>query len=179
MKKEIKAKELKGKIDLGGNNKPYLIDVRTELEFSEMHIDDSELFTLNSIDKFETDKLKNYAENKELCLICRTGNRAEKVFNKLKQEGITNIKILEGGILNWKEDDLPLISNKKIISLERQVRIAAGFLVLLGIVLAILVNKNFMYLSAFVGAGLMFAGITNTCGMGILIANMPWNRSVK
>jgi hypothetical protein len=62
------------------------------------------------------------------------------------------------------------------MSLERQVRIAAGSLVLLGIVLAWLIHPALLGLSAFVGAGLVFAGVTNTCGMGVLLGLMPWNR---
>jgi hypothetical protein len=64
----------------------------------------------------------------------------------------------------------------KVISLERQVRIAAGAIVLSGVLLACLVNFNFIWLSGFVGAGLIFAGITDFCGMGLLLAKMPWNK---
>jgi hypothetical protein len=71
---------------------------------------------------------------------------------------------------------LPLAQGKKAISLERQVRIAAGSLVLLGLVLGWLVHPYFLGLSAFVGAGLFFAGVTDTCGMGMLLARMPWNQ---
>ena len=71
---------------------------------------------------------------------------------------------------------MSVVRGKKIISLERQVRIAAGFLVLVGAALALVVHPYFVGLSAFVGAGLMFAGITDSCGMGMLLAKMPWNR---
>jgi hypothetical protein len=62
------------------------------------------------------------------------------------------------------------------MSLERQVRIAAGSLVLLGVALGAFVSQWLYGLSAFVGAGLVFAGLTDTCGMGMLLARMPWNR---
>jgi hypothetical protein len=71
---------------------------------------------------------------------------------------------------------LPVVRGSKAISLERQVRMAAGSLVLLGILLAWLVHPACYGLSALVGAGLVFAGMTNTCGMGLLLARMPWNR---
>ena len=74
------------------------------------------------------------------------------------------------------ESGLPVVRGKKAISLERQVRIAAGLLVLLGAVLGWLVHPAFVGLSAFVGAGLVFAGVTDTCGMGMLLARMPWNQ---
>jgi hypothetical protein len=72
---------------------------------------------------------------------------------------------------------LPVVRGKKAISLERQVRIVAGFLVLLGAVLAMTIHPYFAGLSAFVGAGLMFAGITDTCGMAMMLARMPWNQA--
>ena len=74
------------------------------------------------------------------------------------------------------EAGLPVVRGKKAISLERQVRIAAGSLVLLGVLLGWLVHPAFIGLSAFVGAGLVFAGVTDTCGMGMMLARMPWNQ---
>ena len=71
---------------------------------------------------------------------------------------------------------LPVVRGKKAISLERQVRILAGFLVVLGAVLSRTVHPDAIWLSAFIGAGLMFAGITDTCGMGMMLAKMPWNQ---
>ena len=70
-----------------------------------------------------------------------------------------------------------MVRGKKAMSLERQVRVAAGSLVLLGVALAALVHPGFVGLAAFVGAGLLFAGLTDTCGMGLLLARMPWNRA--
>ena len=83
---------------------------------------------------------------------------------------------VEGGTLACVEAGLPVVRGKKAISLERQVRIAAGSLVLLGVLLGWFVHPAFIGLSAFVGAGLVFAGITDTCGMGMMLARMPWNQ---
>jgi hypothetical protein len=69
-----------------------------------------------------------------------------------------------------------VVRGQKAISLERQVRIVAGLLVLVGAVLAIAVHPYFAGLSAFIGAGLIFAGITDTCGMAMVLAKMPWNQ---
>ena len=85
---------------------------------------------------------------------------------------------VEGGTLAWAEAGLPVVRGKRAISLERQVRIAAGSLVLLGAILGWMVHPVFVGVSAFIGAGLVFAGITDTCGMGLLLARMPWNRVV-
>src|SRR5271157_3127554 len=87
-----------------------------------------------------------------------------------------NVVNVEGGTLEWERAGLPVVRGKKTVSLERQVRIAAGSLVVLGTGLGAFVHPGFLALSAFVGAGLVFAGITDTCGMGMLLARMPWNR---
>ena len=83
---------------------------------------------------------------------------------------------VEGGTLACVESGLPVVRGMKAISLERQVRIASGLLVLLGALLGWLVHPAFIGLSAFIGAGLVFAGVTDTCGMGMLLARMPWNQ---
>jgi hypothetical protein len=82
---------------------------------------------------------------------------------------------VEGGTLACVEAGVPVVRGRKAISLERQVRIAAGSLVLLGAGLSF-VHPAFVGIAAFVGAGLVFAGVTDTCGMGMLIARMPWNQ---
>ena len=83
---------------------------------------------------------------------------------------------VQGGTAAWEQAGLPVVRGKKAVSLERQVRIVAGFLALTGALLGFFVNIHFIWLSAFIGAGLMFAGITDTCGMGMMLAKMPWNR---
>jgi hypothetical protein len=84
--------------------------------------------------------------------------------------------VIEGGLNNLKEHGLNTEKGAgKIISLERQVRIAAGLLVLIGVLLGTWYNPWFYGLSGFVGAGLAFAGITDTCAMGMALARMPWN----
>ena len=97
-------------------------------------------------------------------------------MREARGRGWLNVVNVEGGTLACEAAGLPVVRGKKAISLERQVRIAAGFLVLVGAVLALTVHPYFAGLSAFVGAGLMFAGITDTCGMGMLLARMPWNQ---
>jgi hypothetical protein len=95
---------------------------------------------------------------------------------KFHQMGFTNVVNVEGGTLACEQAGLPIVRGRKAISLERQVRIAAGSLVVTGAVLGYLVHPAFIGLAAFIGAGLVFAGITDTCGMGMLLARMPWNR---
>ena len=85
--------------------------------------------------------------------------------------------VVAGGTEAWALEGLPLEgSRRKVIGIERQVRIGAGSLVLIGVILGFLVNPGFFALSAFIGAGLIFPGITDWCGMGLLLARAPWNR---
>ena len=89
-----------------------------------------------------------------------------------------NAVVVEGGTTAWAAAGLPCESTGgRVISLERQVRIAAGALVLVGVLLGWFVHPYFVWLSAFVGGGLIFAGITDTCAMGMLLAKMPWNQA--
>ena len=116
-----------------------------------------------------------FGKDRELLLICKSGARAAMAQKKFNTCGVPSGSSVEGGTSAWAAAGCPVVRGKKSISLERQVRIAAGFLVVLGVV-GTLLHPAAIGLSAFVGAGLMFAGITDTCAMGMLIAKMPWNR---
>jgi rhodanese-related sulfurtransferase len=100
-----------------------------------------------------------------------------KVSQKLEVAGFTNIVNIEGGTSAWHAAGLPVVEGEKVMSLERQVRIAAGSLVVIGAAVGQFVHPGGFGLSAFIGAGLVFAGLTDTCGMGMMIAKMPWNRA--
>ena len=94
----------------------------------------------------------------------------------LEGKGFTNLSVMEGGVNQWKSEGLPVKEGKGVMSLERQVRIAAGALVAIGAALAWSVSPAWVILPGFVGCGLVFAGITDTCGMGMMMAKMPWNK---
>ena len=152
-----------------------LIDVRTPIEFREVHVDFARNVPLDQLDAQAIRAQRSGSESEPLYVICRSGSRGKQACDRLANAGM-NVVNVEGGTLAWDAAGLPVIRGKKTISLERQVRIAAGFLVLVGAVLALVVHPYFVGLSAFVGAGLMFAGITDSCGMAMLLAKMPWNR---
>jgi rhodanese-related sulfurtransferase len=114
-----------------------------------------------------------------LYVICRSGSRGQQACEKFLAAGYTNVVNVEGGTQAWDQAGLPIVRGKKAISLERQVRIAAGSLVLIGSVLGAFVSPYWIGLVAFVGAGLAFSGITDTCGMGMLLSRMPWNQVPK
>lgn len=165
--------------ELAQQGKVDVIDVRTPVEFREVHASGVENVPLDSLDPQQVMGARNGSSDQPLYVICRSGNRSTKACQKFIDAGFTNIVNVEGGTRAWDEAGLPVVRGKKAISLERQVRIAAGFLVVLGSLLGFFVHPYFLAISAFVGAGLMFAGITDTCGMAMLLAKMPWNRVAK
>lgn len=156
-----------------------LIDVRTPVEFHEVHVQGARNVPLDRLSPVEVQNERNGTAEEPLYLICRGGNRAEQACRRFLEAGFTQVVNIEGGTQACEQAGLAVIRGKKAVALERQVRIAAGALVLLGVVLGTFVHPYFVGLSAFVGAGLMFAGITDTCAMGMLIARMPWNQVNK
>jgi rhodanese-related sulfurtransferase len=150
-----------------------VIDVRTPVEFTEVHVAQARSIPL--------DELKPGAltlpKDQPVYLLCRSGQRATRAAEKFAKDGYSQPIVVEGGTLAWIDAGLPVSrSTVKVISLERQVRIAAGAIVFAGVLLAHFVNPNFIWLSGFVGAGLVFAGVTDFCGMGLLLAKLPWNK---
>ena len=162
--------------DLCESGKIDLLDVRTPVEFRELHATAAHNVPLDQLDPVAVMQARNGSKDEPLYVICRSGSRGRQACEKFLAAGFTNVVNVEGGTLAWAECGLPVVRGKKAISLERQVRIAAGLLVLLGALLGWLVHPAFVGLSAFVGAGLVFAGITDTCGMGMLLARMHWNQ---
>lgn len=155
-----------------------LIDVRTPVEYREVHVDFARNVPLDQLDAAKFASGRN-GSGQPLYVICRSGSRGKQACEKFLAAGYTNVVNVEGGTQAWDQAGLPVIRGKKTISLERQVRIAAGLLVLVGSALGAFVSPYGIGLAAFVGAGLMCAGITDTCGMGLLLARMPWNRAPK
>lgn len=159
-----------------GQSGADIIDVRTPLEFREIRASGARNIPLDQIDPHQVMKQRNGSAEEPLFLICKAGSRGEKACQKFIDAGFENIINVEGGTQAWIEAGLPVVRGKKAVSLERQVRIAAGSIVLIGALLGIFVHPYFAGIAAFVGAGLMFAGITDSCAMGLLLAKMPWNQ---
>lgn len=153
-----------------------LIDVRTPIEFREVHIEFARNIPLDQLDPAAAMASRSQTADQPLYLICRSGGRSQQACDKFSKAGFQNVVSVEGGTLACVNAGLPLVHGQKAMSLERQVRIAAGALVLTGVILGYTVHHYFIGLSAFVGAGLVFAGITDTCGMGMILAKMPWNQ---
>lgn len=156
-----------------------ILDVRTAAEVQAeslpncLHIPLHEL----SAERLQEEIGKSGKPAPLIYLLCQAGRRAEMAADLLQGKVNAELCIIEGGINAVKQSQIPLqTSDRGVMSLERQVRIAAGFLVLSGVILGHFVSPNGYFLSAFVGAGLMFAGITDTCMMAMLLARMPWNK---
>jgi rhodanese-related sulfurtransferase len=153
-----------------------LVDVRTPAEFAEVHVPQAVNVPLDQLDPKAVIESRQMSNDQPAYLLCRSGARATKAAEKFARSGHDVGVVVEGGTLAWIEAGLPVDrGTAKVISLERQVRIGAGSLVLLGLILAWLVHPYFIALSGFVGAGLIFAGATDWCGMGLLLAKAPWN----
>ena len=154
-----------------------VVDVRTPLEFNEVRAVAARNIPLDQLDPHSVMKDRNGSADAPLYVICKGGTRGAKAQQKFIAAGHPNVVNVEGGTEAWVAAGLPVVRGKKAISLERQVRIAAGFIVLAGSVAAMVTGNVYLAgIPAFVGAGLMFAGITDSCAMGMLIAKMPWNQ---
>ncbi|WP_428389755.1 rhodanese-like domain-containing protein [Mucisphaera sp.] len=151
-----------------------LIDVRTAGEYRGVHVPGAISVPLDAL---SVDAVREHAgENDEVYVICQSGGRGAKACELLAKQGLERVVNVEGGTSAWVSAGLPVVRGKGTISIMRQVQIAAGSLVLLGVTGGFLIHPGFFGLSGFVGAGLLFAGLSDTCGMAILLAKMPWNR---
>lgn len=153
-----------------------LIDVRTPIEYREVHAEGACLMPLDRLDPRLVIESRDGSKDAPIYLICRTGSRAKKAAEQFEAAGFSNVVVVEGGTLAWDAAGLPVVRGKEAISLERQVRIAAGSLVAIGTALGAFVHPGFLAVPGFVGLGLVFAGVTDTCGMGMMLVKMPWNQ---
>ena len=151
-----------------------LLDVRTAGEFEAMHIYGAYNVPLDTLGEHAEEIRRNVAD--PVVLVCRSGSRAKKAEEALRGAGMPQLHLLDGGVNGWIAAGLPVQSGRKRMSLERQVRIAAGALAGIGGLLALVVSPLSGALAAFVGTGLVFAGVTETWAMGMLVAKLPYNR---
>ena len=124
-------------------------------------------------------KIGELSQSKQSYLVlCHSGTRAAMAADMLMQSGIHTAKVIEGGIARWQKEKLAVIKGQGGISLERQVRIIAGSLVLLGIIMSWLLHWAFIFIPAFVSCGLIYAGLTDNCLMGMLLMKLPYNKNL-
>lgn len=168
--------DVKQLADRSRKEKIELIDVRMPTEFREIHAECARSVPLDSLDPKSLMAARNGSVEQPLYVICRGGNRSSQACQKFIDAGFDNVVNVEGGTLAWEKAGLPVVRGKKALPLMQQVQISAGFMTVLGVILGAWVHPYGYGLSAFVGAGLMFAGVTGLCPMASLIARMPWNK---
>ena len=170
----ISAQELHQKCQ--GGECIELIDVRTPAEYQALHAQGARNVPLDRLDPKHLMNNRNGQAHLPLYVICRSGTRAEMAMKKFHDLGLTNVVSVAGGTAAWEAAGLPVNRGRRqVISVDRQMRIVAGTLVVAGVALS-WVHPAFVALSAFVGCGLVFAGVTNICPMMNTLARMPWNQ---
>lgn len=146
-----------------------LVDVREPAEYRGERLAGSRNIPLSRLAS-AADELP---KDRPVVLVCRSGRKAEEAARSLAAAGLRDVLVLEGGLSCCSGLEK---GPGGVWALERQVRMAAGALVVLGWALS-LVHPGFGLLSAFVGAGLVYSAATDSCGMASVLARMPWNRA--
>ncbi|MGE5537601.1 MAG: rhodanese-like domain-containing protein [Gemmatimonas sp.] len=149
-----------------------LVDIREPMEHAREHVPGAISLPLSTLDAGAP-----ALQDRVVVFHCKSGGRTQANAARLAAVDCRNGYVLEGGIDAWKRAGLPVAVDRRApIDLQRQVMIAAGSLVLLGLALAVALSPWFIAVDAFVGAGMVVAGVTGFCGMARILAAMPWNR---
>jgi rhodanese-related sulfurtransferase len=171
--KTITVSELAGRTEMPSPDQ--CIDVRSATEFAAGHLPEAVNIPMDQIES----RLGDLNPRVPIVLVCKGGARARMVAGLIKPCR-PDVKVLEGGTDAWAKAGLPLVVNTNTRwSLERQVRLVAGLVVVTSILLAVVTNRYWLGLTGFAGLGLTFAGLTDICPMGMLLGAMPWNRTRK
>lgn len=152
-----------------------LIDVRTPAEFGAAHAKGA---TNIPLDRLDPSSLA-YCNGNTVYFICKSGIRAQKAMEKLAESGFGNMVQVEGGTDAWIDAKLPVLKGKKALGLEQQVRILIGSMALTGSGLVLAGETLGLALVGAIGVGMIYAGITNSCGVATLLAKAPWNQEPK
>lgn len=167
---QIPPGEAKRRVDQGS---AVLIDIREPDEYAREHIEGARLVPLSRLESADFTK-----ERQATAVIfhCLSGNRTCVNAHRLEALGLPAVYVMDGGLMAWKVAGLPTRTDRRRpIELQRQVMIAAGSIILLGVILAYYVSPWFIAVCAFMGCGLLFAGISGRCGLAKLLEHMPWN----
>jgi rhodanese-related sulfurtransferase len=167
----LNAADLRGLLD--SPNPPRILDVRTPGEFEGVHIAGAYNVPLDLL-REHSDEIRTHLDD-HVVLVCRSGQRATQAEQTLHDTGLTNVHILDGGMNSWEAGGFSVKRGAQRWDLERQVRLVAGSIVALSILASIFV-PGFKWVALFIGSGLVFAAVSNTCMMGMLLAKLPYNR---
>ncbi|MFD3686536.1 rhodanese-like domain-containing protein [Nocardiopsis sp. NPDC058631] len=150
-----------------------LVDVRTPAEFESTHIEGAINLPLGQVDR-HLEQISQDAGGR-MVLICQSGNRAELCQDKLAGAGLRETAVMSGGMNAWAAAGAPVVQGPERWALERQVRLVAGSIVLLSVIVGLWWPPA-VWGAGFIGAGLTFAAITDTCAMGMALTRLPYNQ---
>jgi rhodanese-related sulfurtransferase len=152
-----------------------VVDVREAIEYRSEHIHGTLHVPLSELNE---DNLSPLRKDKPVYVVCKSGFRSQKAAEQMIHRGFNQVYVLEGGLDAWRQAGKALNrgTERHVWSMDRQVRFLAGTLMILGIALSHWVHPFWIGVSVLVGAGFIFSAITDTCGMGMMLAKMPWNR---
>ncbi|WP_126582738.1 rhodanese-like domain-containing protein [Tengunoibacter tsumagoiensis] len=162
---------------LSRNNAAKVIDVRTPAEYEAEHIPGSYNIPLDKLPEHKTEVAQIIQG--PVILVCRSGVRAEQAAKIFQTTSLAQFHVLQGGINAWKQAQKPVNRGKQIWSMERQVRGFAGSIVLLSVLGSFFIWRPLALLAGFIGAGLTYSALTDTCGMALLLSKLPYNRAVN
>ena len=167
---KLSPQDVQGRLAAG---RAVLVDIREPDEFARVHIPSALSQPLSALERAHL----TVDPGTDVIFTCRTGMRTAGACDRLAARVKGDAYVLEGGLEAWTKAGLPIEQNRKApLEINRQVQITAGLLILTGVALGFVVSPLWFGLSAFVGAGLTFAGMTGTCRMARLLMLAPWNR---
>lgn len=159
----------------GARDVHELLDVRTTPEYASAHIPGARLIPLNELNVEMY--LRQHKPGTPIYVVCQAGARAAKAIEQFERAGCGDTILVEGGTQGWIDAGLPVHGGaRSVLPIMRQVQIVVGSLSLVGAILALTINSWFAVVPLLLGCGLLFAGISGTCGMALLLARMPWNQ---
>lgn len=162
---------------LAAGQPAQLLDVRTPPEHASGHVPGAQLLPLDELDAAAFCRTRT-ANSPPVYVLCQSGSRAKRAIAKLEQAGARGCVLVEGGTQAWLDAGLPVNrSASRVLPLMRQVQIIVGFVAALGSGLALAVDPRFAVLPLVMGSGLLFAGLTGYCGLALVLAKMPWNKT--
>ena len=188
------AARLRRALESGGEQQRTLLDVRTEGEYAAEHLPGSRLMPLHELEKLVAGAEKGGSvqlaasaldrlglkEGVPTYILCQTGGRAKRAGSLLSGAGVEGCVVVEGGIEACRAAGVATLKGEsRVLPLMRQVQIVIGAVCATGAALAVWKDPMFGLLPLFMGLGLVFAGVTGTCGLALLMARLPWNRGAR
>lgn len=160
---------------LGSSTPPRVVDVRSPAEFDTAHISGSYNVPLDVLDKHQSDIAARLEQDRDVVLVCRSGQRSARAQTLLRNAGLTGGRVLVEGITDWEDQGFAINRGRQRWDLERQVRLVAGSVVLSAVLGSVAVPR-LKWVAAAIGGGLTFAAVTNSCAMATALTKLPYNR---